>query len=818
MIKIQSLRVNKFRGIKSYEFVLNQRNFVIAGRNGTGKSGVIDALEFAFTGHISRLTGKGTGSVSVKSHGPHVDSAAEPASSWVEVDFVFPGEDTVHTLKRNVASPRRKTLSPETPAAKAAVEWMERHPEFALTRREIVRFVLAEGQSRAEGVAELLGLERIRVARALLQKIANADKKEEERERQSLSTRKLSVERLVPGGSTNDAALLTAANDLRVAIGLAPLSTGSLDQLLDGLDADIPHSSQSANRARWLLQLDDLQLALSDAAAIELHEDFNRLIAHAAEKANDEAFKTAINSDDLLSAALELFDGEHCPVCSTRFSGTDFVEIVSHKKLEAVNARADLKSLASTAAALGGALGALQTAAQLTSLLETELASETESTKPMGNLFRTVSALAAETMSITSVEDLAQVSALKVFDPQQVFTNIQNLRVRVESLPVPSESDKSKADLRALAGAMSELHGQQTKFDKTSCGASQSRIAFETFEQSSRASLLRIYETVQATFAKFYAAINSDDESAFSATLTPTGAGLDMEVAFFDRGQFPPGAYHSEGHQDAMGLCLYLALASHTLGSSFSICALDDVLMSVDSGHRRFVGELLIREFPNTQFVITTHDEQWMRQMKTQGVAHSSEILQFRQWDVDRGPVSWKKFEPWGEVETLAKENQIRAAAVSLRSYLEYFSREAADSLQAPVPFRLDGQNTLGELFDSTVKTFRKTLSKGKAASNSWNNQHEVEMLSAWDGRISSAASAARLEDWAVNTAVHFNEWETFTDREFLPVVAAWKHLVSQFECAACGGLAYISSSNGAAQSLRCACIAISVNLVLKAG
>ena len=57
-----------------------------------------------------------------------------------------------------------------------------------------------------------------------------------------------------------------------------------------------------------------------------------------------------------------------------------------------------------------------------------------------------------------------------------------------------------------------------------------------------------------------------------------------------------------------MGLCLYLALMKHLLGDQFTFAVLDDVLMSVDAGHRREVCNLLKTKFPNTQFVLTTHD------------------------------------------------------------------------------------------------------------------------------------------------------------------------------------------------------------------
>jgi hypothetical protein len=351
---------------------------------------------------------------------------------------------------------------------------------------------------------------------------------------------------------------------------------------------------------------------------------------------------------------------------------------------------------------------------------------------------------------------------------------------------------------------------------KSSSKVERSSAIFVTFSQSTSETLTAIYESVQATFAKYYAAINADDESAFSATLTPSasGPGLDMHVAFFDRGLFPPGAYHSEGHQDAMGLCLYLALASHTLGTNFSISALDDVLMSVDAGHRRFVVALLIEEFPDTQFVITTHDEQWMRQMHSQGLARSAGILQFREWDVNRGPVSWRNYSPWDEITTFISAGDNKAAAVTLRSYLEFFARETADALRAPTPFRLNGQNTLGELFNSSVKSLRDAAKKAKFAANSWNQQSRVDDLTTWEEAIRASADKAKQEEWAINTVVHFNEWENLTGAELNLVVAAWRDLLAKFQCPTCAGTLRTIFSDFRPDSVKCPCGETSLNLI----
>ena len=57
----------------------------------------------------------------------------------------------------------------------------------------------------------------------------------------------------------------------------------------------------------------------------------------------------------------------------------------------------------------------------------------------------------------------------------------------------------------------------------------------------------------------------SDDQTDQSgrftpSALTPSEGKLDFDVNFYERGLFPPAAFHSEGHQDSMGVCLYLAL------------------------------------------------------------------------------------------------------------------------------------------------------------------------------------------------------------------------------------------------------------------
>ena len=107
--------------------------------NGSGKSGVIDAIEFGLTGQIGRLTGRGTKGLSVAEHGPHVDKSKFPDAAFVELKVFLPALGKSATLTRKVSSPKKPKIVPADPDVKVALDEVADHPEITLSRREILR-------------------------------------------------------------------------------------------------------------------------------------------------------------------------------------------------------------------------------------------------------------------------------------------------------------------------------------------------------------------------------------------------------------------------------------------------------------------------------------------------------------------------------------------------------------------------------------------------------------------------------------------------------------------------------------------------------
>jgi hypothetical protein len=102
----------------------------------------------------------------------------------------------------------------------------------------------------------------------------------------------------------------------------------------------------------------------------------------------------------------------------------------------------------------------------------------------------------------------------------------------------------------------------------------------------------------------------------------------------------------------------------------------------------------------------------------------------------------------------------------------------------------------------------------GKAAdaAQSWGNNAAKDAVAKRKAALAKSAAASNVEQWAVNKAVHYNEWANFGKKDFEPVVAAFKELLGCFGCEGCESWLYATPRVNP-DSLRCACNAISLNL-----
>ena len=121
MIQLQKLRIEEFRGIRELELKMDGKSLVVVGPNGSGKSGVVDAIDFVLAGNVARLSGAGTGGISVAKHAPHVHKRDDPAAAKVTLEFMHVPSGQVGVLTRSVKTAGQYKLEPQTPELAAAV-------------------------------------------------------------------------------------------------------------------------------------------------------------------------------------------------------------------------------------------------------------------------------------------------------------------------------------------------------------------------------------------------------------------------------------------------------------------------------------------------------------------------------------------------------------------------------------------------------------------------------------------------------------------------------------------------------------------------
>jgi hypothetical protein len=308
---------------------------------------------------------------------------------------------------------------------------------------------------------------------------------------------------------------------------------------------------------------------------------------------------------------------------------------------------------------------------------------------------------------------------------------------------------------------------------------------------------------------------SADDESGFKAKLLTSEGKLDLTVDFYDRGMFPPGAYHSEGHQDGMGVCLYFALMKQLLDERFLFAVFDDVVMSVDKDHRKQFCRLLKQHFPNTQFIITTHDKVWAKQIRTEGLVDANGGVEFYSWTVQTGPIFEEISEVWDELDADLAKNDVETAASRLRRHMEYIATELADQLGAKPTFRSDFSYDPGDLLPAVIGRHGELLKLAAKAANDWKDEAAKVAVETMKAARTAALDAKGGEEWIVDKAVHWNDWANFAKAEFEDVAAAFKNLLQQFRCPkpACDSWLYVTPRKGEVETLRCACNSTNLNL-----
>lgn len=812
MIQLDLLRIKDFRGIRFIELPLNSSSFVVHGPNGSGKSGVIDAIDFALTGRIARLAGTGTGGVSLLKHGPHVDRRNDPGSAVVELTVRDTASGETAVLKRNVKDAARFSLEPDLPTVRASVLEAQSHPELTLSRREIMKYVVAKPGDRAQQVQALLKLERLDEYRKLLKSTVTKAKGDLKSAQAAVTTAEAKIaSHLNIGAQLLAGEVEREINKRRSILGLEPLTEISIEM---GLNAGMKNAEakSSFNLASAKRETADLEVSFEDKET--LSELQASLIDAIDAVADDPVALEGIHHRQLVESGLKALADNHCPLCDRAWDTKEDLKAHLDDKIRRSD-KANRLQKALTDAATAYRTGITELKSAVDKVLPYAKSHGVDELQHRLTTFSSrlqnhEKSVGAETETILATRDSLLPAS---YAPSGEI--VSELRQLVESLnnePDQTEISDAQTFITLAHERWVDVRIARSSQAKARTVSDTATLIYEQYCTVADSALEVLYQTVEADFSRYYQIINSDDEGKFFAELKPTAGSLDLSVDFYGIGKFPPTAYHSEGHQDGMGVCLYLALVKQLLGDDFRYSILDDVVMSVDVNHRKQFCRLLKQEFPNVQFVITTHDVVWARQMQSEGLITSKSQARFYGWNVHDGPMH-EHGDIWDRIEEDLQKEDVPGAAQKLRRRLEAAAADLADNLAAQVPYRGDNSYDASVLLSAVKSRYKSLLAKAAKAASKWRDEEAQADVKAKKAAQVGVIPEQESEAWLVNKLVHNNDWVSVSVSDFRPVLDITRAFFDLFLCENENCTGWIRVIGMPDETLKCDCGRYSLNL-----
>ena len=703
-------------------------------------------------------------------------------------------------IKRVMDKPKKLVCDDEYVDVLEPIQELASRGQHVLTRREILNYVTADAGTRAKQIQNLLKINEVEVTRKKLRKVLNSLKKDSQNAESNLNNSKAHINGTVNIETFNEDVILNFVNENRQILGGEELD--KLDSATVKEDVKSPALVSDDN-----INLELLEKDLENLQDPDFNEETGLLQSEYLELHEKLMSDTTSPKDRLQLTQLGLkLTSDTCPLCDTPWDPDELQSHLEGKLEHLKGVKSDLERMQKLSGELSNAIKN-----RLSSLVQVIKASS------VLGLDQEVGVLHVYK------EDLERISAS--FDVDEyggesipLLTDIEELggkilQVAVDRYGEPSPEQTAWDKLNRLEENLKYYEENLIQYEKSKSALNNALILHDAFIESRDHVLDSLYSEIKDRFVELYRQLHGNDEADFDADLVSEGAGVDFKVKFHGEGKHPPHALHSEGHQDSMGICLYLALAERLTQGYIDLIILDDVMMSVDAPHRRRICHLLADFFKGKQFFITTHDQTWARQLQSEGVIRSNNRVELSNWTIQDGPRINYMGDIWEPIDKDLSRNDVPSAAAKLRRGSEEYFGLVCSNLQAPVKYKFSGQNDLGDLLSGALSSYKKYLKQAKNAARSWENYEELDKLKTIEDCSKDVFGRINVERWAVNPAVHFNEWADFTPQDFKPVVDSFNSLFSLFQCDKCGTILHLVMSGGNPEAVKCNCGSVNWNL-----
>lgn len=649
-ISIDNIKINAIRGIRELELLHDGKNILIKGENGAGKSSIVDALDFFFTGTVSYFEGRRE--LSLRRHLPHKDFA------WndIYVELIFNPHKTVIY--------RTTTSDPEYSGDFSNYFKAASEGNFILRRAQILKFILDRPRDRFSAIASILGISEIDDIELEINRLIKSLGNEREQKGNQINAAYQSISEMFGIKIDNEEDLL---NEVNSRLTYFPIS-------------EIKHLTEIRNSAKELITLlgevEDIdqilqykhiyEISNNPIIKTEFLESLSDISVLIDECISDRLKKRELLLKNLLKSGYKILtdiDLEICPLCEQNINKDEVITVIEQR----------LKNLESYTEHL-------EIAKQLEININLNLFKE--------NLHQCN--LILDKVSIIISELLSGIDVTKPIQDQIDLVYIIN---------------QTSGDISSIPTFKEELT-EITRHQKIA------NIISSTFSEAKNEIISEIYSAIQDDINGFYSILHPDDpHTDIELQLDPRRcASTNLSISSFGELREDPKALISEGHQDSLGLCIFLAFA-RKFNDECNLIVLDDVVTTIDRQHRQKICSLLENNFKDNQLIITTHDEVWFEQIRR--MCSNFNAIEIIRWSLETGPIIVPCRTRWEKIKEKLEDADKEGAGNASRQYTEWLLNEVGETIMARVPIRRAGRYTMDELMTAVYSRLQRLLEDG---------------------------------------------------------------------------------------------------------
>lgn len=678
--RIEKLTLNGFRGATcpvEIEFDVSKPAVMVFGENGTGKSTIVDAIDFVCNEEYGSLTERS--STKPKTHLPAVGSTAA-----LKVSLTFGSQTWSAGLGRS---------GPETAGP-------DRRPNTRILRRsQILRVVGAQPKDRYLVLQDFIAVPGVQKCENSLRDALKAVEQELNDAVVAKQQAEETLEKLWRAEGGSGSSYLEWAKervkekplDLETAVSAA---NQILTALRDAVGARSQLYADKAEQSGCEAKVQEVQKALEGAELGKTEQDNVVITVLQDAKAFLEKHGTS----------------PECPVCEQGIDASKLKQRISERLAE-MNEMVALKEDFDTARRK------VENAANTVLQSKRKLV---RTVRKLGlfvkeNSLEEISSLAIDwTRYSRALDDACDAETSEAAEESEALLSI--IETCQTSLTTRKDNvQKALHQLTAIQTHVKAIEEKTLDTERLSSLSARLTAILAVVEKQRKSYVEEVLVAISESVEDLYTRIHPNEQiGEIRLYLKPNVIGsLEFDSKFQTESEVPPQAYYSDSHLDTLGVCIFLALAKHFKDSD-TVVVLDDVVTSADQAHmERFIRVLHDEAANFNQLIITTHYRPWRdKYVFARGPAANIQLMELLHWSLSRGirhtrtKLSAEELGDYAKAEPIDRQIVASKAGILLESLLDH----VALLYRCRLPRQTEPNYSLGDLTDCLGKKLRKAM------------------------------------------------------------------------------------------------------------